>query len=277
MSDFLRLMDAYGDTYRLSGADRLRLKAHWPLFKLAFLADSRNDAAGDAARRSLKPLVNYGVGHTLRTPGGPLRVRAPIEPSGFASFSEIFLQREYATDLPSVRSFVDLGGNAGMASLYMASKFQLERLLVVEANPRLVPVIHRTLANVPGDVSVLNAAIVGASDPNGITFSIAKNHRMSSVDSSVGGVEVRVPALGLGDLLEQYNLRGADLLKMDIEGSEFDVLARDSDALHSFRSIFVEVHGPHRDAFVADLSKLGFDVEVRTTTDKALVVFATRS
>lgn len=280
MSQFLDQINYYIDRYQLSQLDRVKLLAHYPVFKLALLADAREDVIGHIASAALRPAADYAVRHTIAFVDGRLTITVPVDPSGFAFFSEIFLRDEYelSHDRISIDTLVDLGGNVGMAALYIMSHFQIRRALVVEANPLLTSTIRRRLASVNATVTVENAAVVGHTSPTGVDLAIAANHRLSSVKGN-GGNRVTVPAYGLSDLLDRHGIVSADLLKMDIEGSEFDILREDSEGLHRFRYIFVEVHGPldMRRRFVAELAELGYEVTVRTETEGALVAFASRS
>lgn len=280
MSRFLDQINMYGDRYQISRIDRLKLLAHYPLFKFAWLANARDDVVGRMASAVLRPAGDYAVRHTIASADGRLAITAPVDPYGFASFAEIFLQDEYefSDDRISVDTLVDLGGNVGMAALYLMSHFPIRRALIIEANPLLISTIRRRLANVDATVTVENAAVVGHTSSAGISFAIAANHRLSSVEGS-GDNRVTVPAYGLSDLLDRHGIVSADLLKMDIEGSEFDILKEDSEGLLRFRYIFVEVHGPldTRHRFVAELGELGYEVTIHTETEAALVAFASRS
>jgi FkbM family methyltransferase len=280
MSQFLTQISCYSDRYRLNRLDRVKLLIHYPLFKLAYLADSRDDVISRVASAALRPVRGYSVRHVIAGVGGRLAVAVPVDPSGFASFSEIFFRDEYdvACDQISIDTLVDLGGNVGMASLFLMSNFSIRRALIVEANPVLREAIRRQLMSVDATVTIENAAVVGRTSPDGVDFAVAANHRLSSVGGSSGNC-VTVPAYGLSDLLDRHGIGSADLLKMDIEGSEFDVLREDHEGLLRFRQILVEVHGEPdtRQQFLAGLTQLGFEVTVRTETVRALVAFASRA
>ncbi|MGA9530128.1 MAG: FkbM family methyltransferase [Terriglobales bacterium] len=64
--------------------------------------------------------------------------------------------------------------------------------------------------------------------------------------SAPNGNGIPVAALTLTDLIEQYNLPQIDLLKMDIEGSEWEVLhSTPESTLHRIRRIQFEYHEVH--------------------------------
>jgi hypothetical protein len=53
----------------------------------------------------------------------------------------------------------------------------------------------------------------------------------------------RVPTTTLPALLEQTGVREAEILKMDVEGSELQILSGATSALRRFKRIVVECHG----------------------------------
>jgi len=133
---------------------------------------------------------------------------------------------------------VDLGANHGGFSHSMITRFKC-RCLALEANPFLCEVI-------PPDprLKVLNKA-VGAK--NGILpFYIHQNHECSSLIPSIeqGPLkEVAVPVVTLSKLLADEDLVSVSLLKVDIEGTEIDVLGDCPDELlRGIPQISVEFH-----------------------------------
>jgi hypothetical protein len=59
---------------------------------------------------------------------------------------------------------------------------------------------------------------------------------------SMEGMDSNVPKLEFEEILEKYKLKTVDLLKVDIEGSEFDLFRRNSDWLSKVKLITMEVH-----------------------------------
>lgn len=272
MSQLIDYINSYSREFGVSDADRRKLVLHYPLLKAATIAAQATP--GSRRHRLLGPLSGYEVSHTI---AGGVRAGLPIHPSGFDSFAEIFFQHEYALD-GEIDTFVDLGGNVGMASLYFFAHNRARRGVVVEANPRLIPQIGRRLAGVGGDATVVNAAVTGRNDPAGVPFHVGQNHRLSAVASYDGDGTVRVPTLELGSLLDRHGIDRADLLKMDIEGAEFDVLRASAGALRRFDRMFVEVHGGPDlwEEFRTGLRACGFSVEDRGSSPQSVTIFATR-
>lgn len=165
---------------------------------------------------------------------------------------QIFINRLYdvkiSTDSPVI---VDCGAHIGLATLFFGHRFPSARIHAFEADPA----IAETLS--------LNVASFGLS---GVTV----HHRAAwthegTVRFSASGDDAGYVAAGaatgkdisttrLRDLVEG---RDVDLLKLDIEGSEFAVLEDCDGALAGVHSLIVEVHlFGQRDASLAKLLTL---------------------
>jgi FkbM family methyltransferase len=138
--------------------------------------------------------------------------------------NEIALEDEYgAADDVQARTIVDLGAHIGLATLRLLARRPDAHVIAVEADPRLVGRLRRNVASLP--VTVVHAAIAGASGSRTLYRSddSAWGNALRRTLPWQQGVEV--PALSLGDLLEQQGLAEVDLLKVDVEGAEWELFA----------------------------------------------------
>jgi len=265
VSYFLDLVNGYCRTYRVDASDRRRMLARYPLFKLAWLAESGSPSARRAAEAALSPLRRFGfTQHIPAADDTPMTLRVTFARDDLASFREVFFGGEYTSpfDLSSARTYVDLGANTGMAAYHFAATCRLDTVLLVEANPSLAEELRSKFPR----AAVEHVCVVGDPPPGGVAFTIGSNPRHGSARADAGpGHTVVVPGIRLGELLDRHGLDHVDVLKMDIEGSEHEVLARDGAALARARRLFVEVHGDTRACgeFVRGIEHLGFSVAVR--------------
>jgi FkbM family methyltransferase len=133
---------------------------------------------------------------------------------------------------------IDLGANRGGFSGQMAKRFGC-RCLAVEANPAV-------LSQIPADdrISRYQLAIAGKSGM--LRLSIHEDDECSSLaalpDENVVG-EVEVTASTLEEFVRQQNLDFIDVVKIDIEGSEVEVLDSCSDEfLRRVGQMSLELH-----------------------------------
>ena len=129
--------------------------------------------------------------------------------AGYKVLHEVFYGGEYDVDLPEApHSILDLGGHVGASVLFFRRKWPSADVMVVEANPRLVPVLRANLRTL--GVTVRHAAVAAHEGTTGFMRFRAELERTYQQDGE------RVPAITLDQLLDGP----VDLMKIDIEGAE---------------------------------------------------------
>jgi len=150
---------------------------------------------------------------------------------------------------------IDVGANYG--ELVLNARYPAgSRVLAIEANPRIVPVLRRSLAAHPDAARLeLHDVLAGATDDASEELHVDPGWSGSagtSLDRSVDGsalIEVTVPVRTLdalvGDLARHQS--GPLLVKIDTEGSEAQVLAGMATLLAEAPSVvaLVEFEPPH--------------------------------
>jgi FkbM family methyltransferase len=160
-------------------------------------------------------------------------------------YKEIFLSNCYAPwHDEDMRTIVDLGANVGLASLYFASRFPSARIISVEANPAAVACLRKTLAGF-SNIEVLPVAVSAEAGYVKLWIDACSSSRLNSsiTGRDMGGREDKFRSV----LVESRTLDSiiparVDLLKVDIEGAEYEVLASPCVCPEHIRAIVVEVH-----------------------------------
>lgn len=135
---------------------------------------------------------------------------------------------------------VDLGLHKGQFSRFVMSEYGCF-VIGLEANPCL----FERLETFPQGRFV-NFAVNNLDSP--VVLNVSDNPEASSVleemaQSFGASVPVTVPGITLDSLFEKYSISHVDLLKVDIEGSEFDMLLTASEkTLAKVAQITVEFH-----------------------------------
>ncbi len=159
-----------------------------------------------------------------------------------AQFEEIVVNRQYAFKTSSANpTIIDCGGNVGMSAIWFLQSYPQCRLTVYEADAELAGILKANLANAGyPDAHVLNRAVWTADGE--IAFS-STGVDTGKIDPLGSG---KVKAVDLAASLPNE----VDLLKIDIEGAEFDVLDRllSSGTINTIRNLAVEFH-PTRKTF----------------------------
>jgi FkbM family methyltransferase len=149
---------------------------------------------------------------------------------------------------------VDLGANEGLFAM-LAAKLGA-RVLAIEAQPVLANNTRALLAeNFLADRVVVVQGLVGASTG---WFSDS-DRRFSCLHGTCS-----IPRLALAELLDTYGIERVDFLKVDIEGSEFDLFAHADGWLNKVEKIAMEVHPSYGNVgdLIRALSCAGFEFRV---------------
>jgi FkbM family methyltransferase len=135
---------------------------------------------------------------------------------------------------------VDLGLHKGQFSQFVMSEYR-SHVIGLEANPYLFEKLDRFPQG-----QFINLAISNQDLP--VVFNVSTNPEASSVLEEMAqsfgpSTKVTVPGITLDSLFEKYSITQVDLLKVDIEGSEFDMLMVVSkETLAKVAQITVEFH-----------------------------------
>jgi FkbM family methyltransferase len=145
-------------------------------------------------------------------------------------------------------TFLDMGANEGFFSV-MGAKLcgPHGRVVAVEPQNRMIPVIRENLRlNGLNNVTIVNAAV---SDREGA----GTIHLFPEVNTGASGMthapRYHVPSQTVAErtltqILDDENLALVDLMKVDIEGSEWEMINGSLEAFstHRIRSMVMEIH-----------------------------------
>jgi FkbM family methyltransferase len=164
--------------------------------------------------------------------------------SDAATFIQIFLRGDLDFDVPgeAPRTIVDVGANIGLASLYLARRFPRARIVAVEfeadnfrqlqrntAGHTNIACVHAGLWPTDGLVAVANpTAAKWAHVP---TAAPAGTHNEESVR-----------AISMATLMAEHGLESIDLLKIDIEGSEYELFETAPEWMQQVKTVAIELH-----------------------------------
>ena len=161
----------------------------------------------------------------------------PDLPSFVWQFKEIFVDEIYKINSSSQQPIIfDCGANVGTSCLYFKQLFPNAKIKAFEADPMIAKILQSNLLkNGINDVEIINKAVW--IDNDGIEFG-SEGADGGSINASNN--KIKIESIRLKDFLDKEEK--IDLLKIDIEGAEYQVLKDCRESLSSVKNLFVEYH-----------------------------------
>lgn len=219
--------------------------------------------------------LELSVRHRLRLPGRVRRVEVREHGARLAllvedigdihAVREVFADRTYELSPAAsaalsgrCRVIADLGSHVGASVAWFRATFPSARIVGFEPNPHSYRKLASVAARLPG-VEVHPVAIGGAAGSRLLTIPAGEQINATLAGESGEGPSMAVDCVTLSEACQRAGVARIDLLKLDIEGSELEVL-RAYPELHRVRVMIGEFH-PRLAGARADLEAAlaGFD------------------
>lgn len=169
---------------------------------------------------------------------------------------------------------VELGGSIGVVACTLNRVLEHpEKHVVVEANPRLIPLLEENRRANGARFEIVPAAI----GYGGLTITFTLGDSVSGSIRETAGRKVEVPTVSLRSLIEDRGLGRVNLV-MDIEGAEIDLIENELDVMEAYvQCVVMETHdrfvgGGKTDRMLERLEAAGFATELRTDGDVLALV-----
>ena len=152
-------------------------------------------------------------------------------------YKEIFADENYKFQTNSLNPVIyDCGANIGVSCLYFSRNFPNSKIKAFEADPNIAKILRENLAeNNVKNIEVIDKAVWINNDSIEISLEGADGASIYSKSNVT-----KVSSLRLKELIEKENK--IDMLKMDIEGAEYEVLLDCRNSLSNVENIFIEYH-----------------------------------
>jgi FkbM family methyltransferase len=142
---------------------------------------------------------------------------------------------------------VELGSSLGVVSCNIRRILPRNcRLVCVEANPEVLPVLHSTLRLNACDhnMTIIAGAINYSGARDGIvSFSPGSSNVQGHIATAADGLDcINVPALTLSEVLSRADIGGPFALVSDIEGAEAGIVLNEHKALARCTQVVIELH-----------------------------------
>jgi len=141
--------------------------------------------------------------------------------------------------------FYDVGAGYGKFSCIVPLLSEVSSVFAFDVNPACIGRIKSNTARFNSDVKIMNMALSNKSGVIDISMNVSeKESNIENMLSSGEGKKVKVDTV---DNMVDNGFRPPDIIKIDVEGAEFDVIRGMKKIMrkNSCRSIFIETH-PHK-------------------------------
>ncbi len=186
----------------------------------------------------------------LRPKGFREDVCLRVGTSDFATLMEVRESYDVSPKFP-VNNIIDLGGNIGLTSAYLASKFPKAKIVTVEPEASNFEMLKVNVAPCPNIIPVNKGVFHKECYLKIINEGTANN--CFRLEESEEPTPIR--AISIPSLMQQYGMETIDILKMDIEGGERYLFNEQAhEWLSKVKILMIELH----DRYYSGCSKLLF-------------------
>jgi FkbM family methyltransferase len=182
------------------------------------------------------------------------------------AFFQLFVEKEHdfnvGLDPDEVRLIVDCGANVGYTSVFMLNKYPNARLIAVEPDPENLEICRRNLEPYGARAEVIRAGVWSHETHLKLVRPDVSDFSWRIMVKEVAeGESSDLFATSLSAILERSGCTTIDLLKIDVEGSEEVIFAKNTEWLDHVRTIGIELHGPlRREIFFRAMSDYRYDL-----------------
>lgn len=186
--------------------------------------------------------------------------------SDLASFWEVFLERGY--DFPpgiDPLVIVDAGANIGSASLYFTKKYPHAKIYAIEPESSNFDLLVRNCSGLDNIVCIQAGLWPEKTALSFVDDQVEKWEMSLQPAEAAEGV---VASITLPELMERYDIKTIDILKVDIEGGERELFSHGAEEwINRVDAIAIELHDRYKigcaQAFYAALHGREFTQEQR--------------
>ncbi len=170
----------------------------------------------------------------------PLYLRATT--SDFKLFNNIFIDEEYNIPLPfEPRTIIDGGANIGLAAIVFANKYPHAKIVCIEPESSNYDMLQKNIHQYNNITSIKagiwrNSSFLNIENPQAGKWAFTIHETAQPDENSLKGIS-------LNDIIDECGWENADLIKLDIEGSEKEVFENNSSGwLNSAKGVIIELH-----------------------------------
>lgn len=175
-------------------------------------------------------------------------------------YNEIFKENELDFEFKNARVIVDGGAHVGCASIWLSIKYPNSKIYAIEPDEENYKLLVTNSKLFP-NIIPLKYGLWSKK-----TYLLVDNKNKDNWNFTVSEVEFNsgLEGIGITDLMEMFDIKKIDILKIDIEGSEVE-LFKNSLWINKVEFIIIELHDRFKagcsDTFFNSISKREYIME----------------
>ena len=192
---------------------------------------------------------------------------------------EIFAKHIYYFETKSKSpSILDLGAHIGLSVLYFKKLFPQSKITALEPHPLSFALLKKNInQNNLSGIKIINAAV--SAGENTRTLYVDPDWEWNSTSSFIPGSwtqnQKTQPILVKSEKFSHLLIHPTDIVKMDIEGAEWEILTQAREELQNISKLILESHylkGNHANGLIKHLKKYGLALSNKPQTGKKLQI-----
>jgi FkbM family methyltransferase len=159
-------------------------------------------------------------------------------------FEQIFIEQQYQFPHPDpnrVRWIIDAGANIGLAAIYFSMKFPNATIISIEPDRENFTMLKKNTSAYKN----IHCIEAGLWHKNELIFISNKSEKSAGfvIEAGQTSVEEQLSTVTIPQLLQEHGIKNADIVKLDIEGSEKELFQNNAEEwIDKSDCIIVELH-----------------------------------
>lgn len=191
-------------------------------------------------------------------------------------FRSVFLRDECRVPIPAGRQprvIVDAGAYVGYTAVYYAMRYPAARIVAIEPQSANFEQLRKNTKGLDR-ITLVEGAVWHQHDPLEIVNPAAASHSFRMTAASDGPAGVRSHTMS--DIMKLADTVHIDILKLDVEGAEYDILRHSEEWIGCVNLICAEMHDRYRPGCTAAFRAAVKDTPLRMLVDHGEKLIARR-
>ena len=164
--------------------------------------------------------------------------------------------------VPINANVIELGSSIGLISSFLYRNKSPKKIIAVEANPELKPVIASNfILNFVTNYKIISKAI-GLGKSENLWFSRGSDNTTGVISDKQSLGAIKVECITLSDLIEEENFDNYVLI-CDIEGGEVDILQDTGNGLDRCDMMIIEIHRVEREGREYSIDDIVYEIQAK--------------